>query len=93
MLGEKEDRNIPLRRKNTIHKKGPDQIEVFRMHVDRRNIRIFDTRIFSHLLERLSKHGAFRGYGFCVDNQISDGMARQGLLATGSKESSGTYSV
>ena len=63
------------------------------MHVDRRNNCIYDTRIFSPLLERLSKHGALRGYVFCVGNQISDGLARQGLSVSGSKESSGTDSV
>ena len=63
------------------------------MHVDRRNNRIFDTRIFSPLLQRLSKYGALRGCHFCVDNQISDGLARQGLSVTGSKESSGKGSV
>jgi hypothetical protein len=36
---------------------------------------------------------ALRGYVFCVDNQISDGLARQGLSVPGSKESSGTDSV
>ena len=49
-----------------------------------------DTRIFSPLLERLSKYVALRGYIFCVDNQISDGLERQGLSVTGSEESSGT---
>jgi hypothetical protein len=44
--------------KTFSHKKAPDQIEAFRMHVDRRNNRISDTRIFSPLLARPSKHGA-----------------------------------
>jgi hypothetical protein len=34
---------------------------------------------------------ALRGYVFCVDNQISDGLERQGLSVTGSQESSDTY--
>jgi hypothetical protein len=63
------------------------------MPVDRRNNRIFDTRIFSPLLGRHSKYAALRGYDFCVDTQISDGLARQGQLVTGSKESSGKGSV
>ena len=63
------------------------------MHVDRRNNRIFDTRIFSPLLGRLRKHGLLRGYGFCVDNQISNGLERQGLSVLGSEESSGKGSV
>ena len=63
------------------------------MHVDWRNSETFDTRIFSPLLERLSKYVALRGYHFCVDNQISDGLARRGLSVTGSKESSGKGSV
>ena len=63
------------------------------MYVNRRNNRIFDTRIFSPLLERLSKYGVLRGYVFCVDNQISDGLARQGLSVTGSKESFGIEPV
>ena len=63
------------------------------MHDDRRNSRISDTRIFSPLLERLSKHGALRGYVFCVGTQIIDGLARQGLSVSGSKESSGTESM
>ena len=48
-------------------------------------------RIFSPLLQRLSKYVALRGYVFCVDNQISDGLERQGLSVPGSKESSDTY--
>ena len=52
-----------------------------------------DTRIFSPLLQRLSKYVALRGYVFCVDNQISDGLERQGLSVPGSKESSGKGSV
>ena len=79
--------------KTFSHKKAPDQIEAFRMHVDRRNNRIYDTRIFSPLLQRPSKHGALRGYGFCEGTQIIDGLARQGLSVTGSKESSGTESM
>ena len=63
------------------------------MHDDRRNSRISDTRIFSPLLQRLSKHGALRGCGFCVGTQISDGLARQGQLVTGSEERSGKGSV
>ena len=63
------------------------------MHVDRRNNRISDTRIFSPLLGRLSKYGALRGWCFCVDNQISDGLAKRGISVTGSKESSGKGSV
>ena len=35
---------------------------------------------------RLSKHGALRGWGFCVDNQISDGLERQGLSGLCSKK-------
>ena len=46
------------------------------MHVDRRNNRIFDTRIFSPLLGRISKHWALRGYDFCVVTQIGDGFER-----------------
>ena len=45
-----------------------------------------DTRIFSPLLARHSKYGALIGYGFCVGTRISDGLARQGLLVTGSKK-------
>ena len=56
------------------------------MHVDRRNNRISDTSIFSPLLGRHSKYAALRGYDFCVDTQISDGLARQGQLVTGSKK-------
>ena len=63
------------------------------MHVDRRNNRIFDTRIFSPLLGRLSKNGALRGWCFFVGNKISDEFARRGLSVTGSKESSGKGSV
>ena len=63
------------------------------MHVDRRNNRISDTRIFSPLLERLSKYRASRGYDFCVGTQISDGLERQGLSVTRSKESSGKGSM
>ena len=61
------------------------------MHVDRRNNRISDTRIFSPLLQRLSKHGALRGCGFCADNQISNGLVRQGLSVPSSEESADTY--
>ena len=63
------------------------------MHVDWRNNRISDTRIFSPLLERHSKYAALRGWGFCVGTRIGDGLARQGVSVTGSKESSGTDSV
>ena len=56
------------------------------MYVERRNSRISDTRIFSPLLARHSKYGALIGYGFCVGTRISDGLARQGLLVTGSKK-------
>ena len=63
------------------------------MRVDRCNNRTFDTSIFSSLLGRISKLAALRGYDFCVDNQISDGLARRGLSVPGSKESSGTDSV
>ena len=56
------------------------------MHVDRRNNRIFDTRIFSPLLERPSKHRALRGFCFCVSTRISDGLERQGQLVTVSKK-------
>ena len=63
------------------------------MHVDRRNNRISDTRIFSPLLARHSKYGALRGYCFCVDNQISNGLERQGLSVLDSEESSGKGSV
>ena len=50
-------------------------------------------RIFSPLLERHSKYAALRGWGFCVGTRIGDGLARQGVSVTGSKESSGTDSV
>ena len=53
----------------------------------------FDTRIFSPLLQRLSKHGALRVSVFCVGTRIGDGLARQGLSVLGSKESSGKGSV
>ncbi len=63
------------------------------MHVDRRNNRISDTRIFSPLLARPSKQRALRGYCFFVGNKISDEFARRGISVTGSKESSGKGSV
>ena len=84
---------ISPQHKTIRHKKSLDQIGAFSMHVDRHNNRIFDTRIFSPLLGRLSKNGVLRGYGFCVGNRISDGLARQGLSVTDSKESSGTESA
>ncbi len=63
------------------------------MHDDRRNSRISDTRIFSPLLERLSKIEALGVSVFCVGTRISDGLERQGLSVSESKESSGTESV
>ena len=61
------------------------------MHANRLNSRIFDTRIFSPLLERHRKHAALRGYDFCVGTQIKDGLARRGLSVPSSKESAETY--
>ena len=63
------------------------------MHVDRRNNRISDTRIFSPLLARPSKNRALRGYCFFVGNKISDGLVRQGLSVLCSKKGSGKGSV
>ena len=81
-----KDRNNAFHTKPSDIKKAPIRSKPFRMHVDRRNNCIFDTRIFSPLLARPSKHRALIGYCFCVDNQISDGLARQGLSVLFSKD-------
>ena len=79
------DRNNAFHTKPSDIKKDPIRTEPSECMLTGVITEFSDTRIFSPLLQRLSKYVALRGYVFCLDNQISDEFARQGLSVTGSK--------